>query len=323
MSGSRVVALCGGIGGAKLALGLYHALAPTALDVVVNTGDDFEHLGLAISPDVDTVLYTLAGLANPHTGWGRCDETWTFMRVLEELGGPAWFRLGDGDLALHVERTRRLAAGDGLAAIVADAASRFGVTARVLPMSDDPVRTLVDTDEGTLAFQHYFVGRRCEVPLRGIRFAGADSARVLPAVLRALAAPDTGLVVLCPSNPYLSVDPMLALPALRAALLASRAPVVAVSPIVGGDAVKGPTAKIMRELGVAVSPASVARHYAGLLAGFVLDRRDAALAVALDVPVCVADTLMSGLDSKLELARSVLAFGATLQTARCRVQAAV
>lgn len=312
MSGECVVALSGGIGGAKLALGLYHALPTQALCTVVNSADDFEPFGLHVSPDLDTMLYTLAGIDNPATGWGRRDETWTFMQVIESLGGESWFQLGDGDLALHVARTRRLAAGDPLSAIMSDVAGRWGITAKILPMSDDPVRTVVDTDQGTLPFQEYFVARRCAPQVTAIRFAGAETARPLREALTALSNTHTRAIVICPSNPYLSIDPILALPSLRAALAEAPAPVIAVTPIIGGRAVKGPTAKIMDELGLPISPSAVAAHYAGLLDGFVLDRVDAHLESEIPVPTLVTDTMMRSLDDKIRLAKSVLKFAGAL-----------
>jgi len=308
-----IVALTGGIGGAKLALGLQRVLPPDALVLVANTGDDFVHLGLHVSPDIDTVVYTLAGLVNAQTGWGRADETWTFMEALARLGGETWFRLGDGDLATHVERTRRLAAGETLSAITADLALRLGLTAKVLPMSDDPVRTRVLTADGVLDFQDYFVARRCAPVVSALEYAGAETARPSPEVLEALRSPGLEAVVVCPSNPWLSIAPILAVPGLREALQACEAPVVAVSPLVGGQAVKGPTAKIMAELGIPVSAAAVARHYAGLLDGFVLDERDAKEAERIAVPVRITDTLMQDLSDRERLARVVLEFAATLR----------
>jgi LPPG:FO 2-phospho-L-lactate transferase len=305
MAGS-VVALCGGVGGAKLALGLSRVLPGSDLTIVANTGDDFTHLGLHVSPDVDTVLYTLSGLADPVQGWGRRDETWAFMAALESLGGETWFRLGDADLALHVERTRRLAAGEPLSAIVDDVRRRFGIACAVVPMSDDPVRTRVDTVEGRLDFQHYFVKRRCEPAVRGLAYDGAVTARVPPAALAALAAPDLSAVVICPSNPMLSIEPLLALPALRAAIEACPAPVVAVSPIIGGRAVKGPTAKMMRELGVEASASAVATRYAGLIDAFVVDEADADAVMPAGITKIVARTLMSSVDDKERVARAVL-----------------
>jgi LPPG:FO 2-phospho-L-lactate transferase len=255
-----IVALSGGIGGAKLALGLSRVLEPGRLTVVANTGDDFEHLGLAISPDIDTLLYTLGGLADTDQGWGRRDETWTFMNALGALGGPTWFRLGDGDLATHVERTRRLAAGEALSSIVDDFRVRLGIGARIVPMSDDPVRTRLRTAEGWIDFQDYFVGRRCEPAVSAVAFEGVERARPHAQVLAELRDPQLRAVVICPSNPLISIDPVLAVPGLRAALAACRAPVVAVSPIIGGQAVKGPTAKMLRELGEVPDAMATARR---------------------------------------------------------------
>jgi len=313
------LALSGGIGGAKLVVGLAAVLDPARLLVVANTGDDFEHLGLHISPDIDTLVYTLAGLANPETGWGRAGETWTFMRAIEALGGETWFQLGDGDLAMHVERTRRLAAGGGLAAITQDLAIRLGVEVRIVPISDDPIRTVIDTPNGPLDFQHYFVRERCEPEVVGIRFACHETARPQPEVLAALAADALGAIVICPSNPLISVEPILAVPGVRGALEASTAPVVAVSPIIGGRAIKGPTAKMMRELGMAPSAAAVAQHYGDLLDGFVLDVEDEASADdvrALGIEALVTTTVMTNLVDRMNLARSVLEFAAALRERR-------
>jgi LPPG:FO 2-phospho-L-lactate transferase len=253
-----VLALSGGIGGAKLALGLSRVLPPEQLIVVANTGDDFEHLGLSISPDLDTLMYTLADMSDPERGWGRREETWTFMTALAALGGETWFQLGDGDLATHVERTRRLAAGDTLSHITGDFCRRIGIAARILPMSDDRVRTRVRCAEGWLDFQDYFVRRRCAPAVKELSYEGAASARPQPAFMAALADARLRAIIICPSNPYLSVDPILALPGVRAALKTCPAPVIAVSPIVGGRAVKGPTAKMMRELGRPATATAVA-----------------------------------------------------------------
>ena len=314
----RVLALCGGIGGAKLALGLMHEVAPDDLAILVNTGDDFEHLGLAVSPDVDTVTYTLAGLNNTELGWGLAGETWAFMDQLKKLGGEDWFNLGDRDLALHVERTRRLNAGESLTAITLDVACKLGVAPAIWPMSDAPVRTMLDTDEGTLAFQRYFVGRRAEPAVRAIAYRGADTARANPAVLAALADPALEAVVICPSNPWLSIAPLLALSDLRMALAATRAPVIAISPIVGGKAIKGPTAKLMGELGLPVTADAVAQFYAGLIQGYVLDETDRDLAGTVagqGMAVDVQPTVMTDLASKRALARNVLAFAERLRGA--------
>ncbi len=303
----RVVALSGGVGGAKLAHGLSRVLGPEELVVLTNTGDDFTHFGLHISPDIDTVLYTLAGLADPVRGWGRRDETWSFMAVLEQLGGESWFRLGDGDLALHVERTRQLAAGSSLTEVTDRLRLRLGVTARVLPMTDAPVRTRLATGSGWLEFQDYFVRRRCEPVVQAIEYAGAELARPPQALLAALASPDLAAVVICPSNPLLSVGPILAVAGLREALGRCAAPIIAVSPLIGGQAVKGPTAKIMRELGLEATAAAVARSYADLLDVFVVDTVDADLALPAGVRRTVAPTLMSTVADREQLARTVLA----------------
>ena len=301
-----VLALSGGVGGAKLALGLSRVLPLEELTIAANTGDDFEHLGLAISPDLDTLLYTLSGQDNPELGWGRRDETWNFMAALDRLGGATWFRLGDGDLATHVERTRRLAAGERLSSIVDDFRRRCGIAARLLPMSDDKVRTRLDTDGGWLDFQDYFVRLRCEPAVRRIEFAGAADARAHPGLLQALADPGLRAVVICPSNPFISIDPIIALPGLRAALAACRAPVVAVSPIIGGQAVKGPTAKMMRELGLSVDAAAVARRYRQFLDLYIADEADRDAVAGLDLPVVLARTLMTTLGDRERLAQIVL-----------------
>jgi len=310
----RVVALCGGIGGAKLALGLVHVIDPERLSIIVNTGDDFEHLGLNISPDLDTVVYTLSGLADRERGWGRADETWQFMQALGELGGPSWFHLGDRDMAMHVERTRALRSGVTLSSFVARAARTLGIRARILPMTDDPVQTVVETEDDRLAFQQYFVERRCAPVVHTLHFAGADRAVPAPGVLEALSAPSLRAVVICPSNPYLSIDPILAIAGIRAGLMNAAAPVVAISPIIGGHAIKGPTVKIMSELGIAATTASIAAHYQDLLDGLVIDEADADDAASLDVPAYATRTLMNDLPDRIRLAKETLAFADTLST---------
>jgi LPPG:FO 2-phospho-L-lactate transferase len=306
-SGGSVLALSGGVGGAKLALGLYRTLRPDTLTVIANTGDDFEHLGLRVSPDLDTLLYTLSGQDNLELGWGRRGETWTFMAALEALGGETWFRLGDGDLATHVERTRRLKAGESLSAIMDDFRRRLGIAARLVPMSDDPVRTRLRTPDGWLDFQDYFVRLRCAPAISAVEFAGSERARPHPDVLAALADPLLRVVVICPSNPFISIDPILAVPGIRAALRECPAPVVAVSPIIAGKAVKGPTAKMMAELGLPVDAAAVARHYRDFLDLYIADEEDRAAVAGLDMPVVVARTLMQSLADREALARTVLA----------------
>jgi LPPG:FO 2-phospho-L-lactate transferase len=308
-----VVALSGGVGGAKLALGLSRVLPADELLIVANTGDDFEHLGLCISPDIDTVMYTLAGLANQEFGWGRQDETWSFMETLAEVGGETWFRLGDRDLAVHVERTRRLRAGETLSAITADLCRRLGVGPRVLPMSDDPVRTRLRTDEGWIDFQDYFVRRRCEPVVHELAFHGAAAARAHPDFLAALAAPGLEAVVICPSNPFISIEPILAVPGVRAALTDCAAPVIAVSPIIGGRAVKGPTAKMMAELGTKPSASAVAHRYSELIDGYVVDFADMDQVAAIGPKVTLGQTMMTTLADREALARTVLGAAAVLR----------
>jgi len=262
MNRDLVVALSGGIGGAKLALGLSRIVPAENLLVVANVGDDFEHLGLHVSPDADTLMYKLAGLDNTKLGWGRRDETWSFMETLTVLGGEDWFRLGDRDLAVHVERTRRLRLGETLSAITADFCRRLGVGPRVLPATDDRLRIRLRTDDGWLDFQDYFVRLQCRPVVRELAFEGAEDARPHPDLLAGLRDERLRAVVVCPSNPFISVEPILAVQGMREALSACGAPVVAVSPIIGGRAVKGPTAKIMGELGMTPSAAAVARRSA-------------------------------------------------------------
>jgi LPPG:FO 2-phospho-L-lactate transferase len=302
----HVVALCGGVGGAKLAQGLSMALPPEELSLIVNTGDDFQHLGLSISPDLDSVIYALAGLSDPVRGWGRRDETWTFMHALKGLSGESWFQLGDGDLAMHVERTWRLAQGATLSEVTAHLCRALGIAIRVLPMSDDPVRTRVLTAEGWLEFQEYFVHQQCRPAVREFTFAGAATARAQPAALAALERRDLRAIVICPSNPFVSVEPILAVPGIRAALRQSPAPVVAVTPIIGGKAVKGPAAKMMAELRLEVSGEAVARRYADIIDGFVVDHADPVPEPLQNVRFFGAATLMTTVDDQLRLAHAVL-----------------
>jgi LPPG:FO 2-phospho-L-lactate transferase len=309
----RVVALAGGVGGAKLASGLQAALPPGCLTVIVNTGDDFEHWGLSICPDLDTVLYNLAGVNNPEMGWGRQDESWTVLAEMERYSGDSWFRIGDRDLALHLRRTEWLRMGLSLTEVSDRLRRLLGIPSAILPMCNEPVRTLVHTDEGDLPFQHYFVRRRCEPTLVDLSFVGAESATLSPEVRDALRRAD--LVVFCPSNPYVSIDPILSVPGLREMLGQIAAPKVAVSPIVGGLAIKGPAAKMMRELGEMSSPLTVVDHLGDVLDGFVMDHADAALADAVILPALVTGTVMTDLASKERLAQDVLAFAASLRHA--------
>lgn len=311
MQWTRVVALAGGVGGAKLATGLQAALPPGALTVIVNTGDDFEHWGLTICPDLDTVVYNLAGVQHPVQGWGRDQESFHVLESMSKLGGEDWFRLGDRDLAVHLRRTEWLRQGVPLSEVTDRLRRAFGILSTVLPMSDDPVRTLVHTDEGDLPFQHYFVRRRCEPVVMDLSFVGAERAHMLPAVAHALATAQA--IVFCPSNPYLSLDPILSIPGMRRRIEDAPAPKVAVSPIVGGAAIKGPAAKMMREMGQMVSPLTVTDHFAGLLDGFVMDNRDAALRDAVGMPTLVTDTFMTDAASKTRLAQTVLDFAAQLR----------
>lgn len=310
-----IVALAGGVGGAKLAKGLADVLGPDELTVVVNTGDDFEHLGLSVSPDLDTVMYTLAGINDTVRGWGLAGETWNFMAQLEALGGETWFRLGDRDLATHVQRTLRLREGNSLSQVTRALCRSLGVRHSLVPMSDDPVRTLVHSDAGVLSFQDYFVRRQAQPVVTELEFAGADRARIADEFRAALEHPALRAVVICPSNPYLSIAPMLAIPAVRSALRERRVPVVAVSPIVAGQALKGPAAKIMRELGNEPSSVAVAQSYRGLIDGLVVDHADAALAGEIEhlgVRCFVTGTVMREPGDRSRLAKQVLEFGATL-----------
>jgi LPPG:FO 2-phospho-L-lactate transferase len=303
----NVVALAGGVGGSKLVNGLVEILPTNQLTVIANTGDDFEHLGLTICPDLDTLVYTLAGLANPQTGWGRVDETWRFLETLKALGGPTWFQLGDRDLALHHERTRRLKEGQSLSEVTMHVCQAFDISVTLLPMSDHPVRTIVDTDDGELAFQDYFVARRCKPRVRGFRFAGVETATPAPGVIQALSTTD--LVILCPSNPWVSLDPILAVKGIRDAV--AEKPVVGVSPIVGGKAIKGPAAKMYSELDIQPSALTIVEHFRDLLNGMVIDTQDEHLAPdiqALDIQVCVTNTIMMNMQDRLRLAEEVLDF---------------
>ncbi|MBI3762689.1 MAG: 2-phospho-L-lactate transferase [Chloroflexi bacterium] len=306
---ASMVALAGGVGGAKLAHGLAQILEPEQLTVVVNTADDFQHLGLAISPDLDTVMYTLAGIANPETGWGIRGDTFEFLGALGRLGGEAWFRLGDRDLATHVERSRRLWAGESLTQITRELSRSLGVGPTILPMTDEWVRTIVETDEGDLEFQDYFVRRHCEPRVTGFHFKGLDDANPTREVMNVLEAADA--IIICPSNPFVSVDPILNLAGVRDGVGRGGRPVVAVSPIVGGQAIKGPAAKMLAELDYSVSALAVAEHYRGLITGFVLDNVDAALAPEIesgDLRVLVTDTVMKSDADRARLAREVVDF---------------
>lgn len=311
-NGAKCIAISGGVGGAKLALGLAHRLDGPDLTVVANTGDDFRHLGFDISPDLDTVMYTLADLANKDLGWGQAGETWQFLAALEKLGGETWFRLGDRDLATHTLRSQMLAAGKTLSEVTKHLCEALGIKPGLVPMSDDPVRTIVTTAGGEkLGFQQYFVRDRCVPVVTGFEFEGIASARPALLFIQALEARDLSAVVICPSNPFVSVDPVLHLAGIREAMQRSPAPVIAVSPIVGGEAIKGPAAKMMKELGMPTTAAAVAKHYKGRIDGFVLDQRDAALQSEVEdmgMKTLVVNTMMITLEDRIALADAVLGF---------------
>jgi LPPG:FO 2-phospho-L-lactate transferase len=309
-----IVALAGGVGGAKLAQGLYQVLPPDTLTIIGNTGDDLELWGLHISPDLDTVMYTLAGRANPVTGWGLTDETWSALAMMETYGQEGWFRIGDRDLATHLIRTRLLQEGHTLTGVTGDLMTGLDVHARLLPMTNDRVRTLVDTDVGRLPFQVYFVQRRQQDTVLGGIFEGADAANVTPEVTRAI--DDADAIIICPSNPIVSIGPILAVPLLRDLLDESPAPKIAVSPIVGGKALRGPADKMLTSLGHESSALGVARLYQGLAQGFVIDEVDAALQPAieaLNMRVLITQTVMQTDADRARLAADVLAFTRTLE----------
>jgi len=313
--GKRVLALSGGVGGAKLALGLSRLLTPRQLTIACNTGDDFEHLGLRICPDLDTVMYTLAGRNNTELGWGLAGESWRVLDSLGQLGGDTWFRLGDMDIATHLARSEWLRRGESLSAVTRRLCAALGVAHPLLPMSDDAVGTVVHSDQGALSFQHYFVREQCRPAVRGFEFQGIETARPQSELMALLGGDELAAVVICPSNPFVSVDPILKVPGVRAALRATRAPVIAVSPIVGGIAIKGPTAKMMAELDMPSSAAAVAEHYGDLLDGFVIDETDAEQAEAIarsGVAVRIAQTVMKTLDDRIMLAAETLRFAAAI-----------
>ena len=318
----RVLALSGGVGGAKLARGLAAILPPEDLVVVANTGDDFEHLGLHISPDIDSIAYALAGVNDAARGWGRANETWNVLEALRSLGGPDWFQLGDRDLALHLLRAERLSRGDTLSQATAFVTRRLGIGHAIAPMSDQPVRTMVATPSGELPFQQYFVAEKCAPRVLGFRFDGAASARPSGAFAAALASRRLECVVVCPSNPFISIDPILAIPGVHDALREPRVPVIAVSPIVGGKAIKGPAAKMMAELGAEASATGIARHYAGLVDGLIVDSCDASSAPAiraLGIEVRATRTVMADEGVARALAETALDFAASFGRVEARV----
>lgn len=308
MSGQPVVVLAGGVGAARFLDGLVRVVDPADVVAIVNVGDDMEWCGLHVSPDIDTVCYTLSGQVNPETGWGLDGDTQSALTRARELGGPGWFTVGDRDLGLHLARTARLAAGEPLSAITADVARAFGLACRVLPATDDRLRTMVQTEDGEIAFQEYFVQRRQRDTVRGLRFEGAETAAPAPGVREAI--DEARAIVIAPSNPFLSIGPLLAVPGLRDSLITSGAPIAAISPIVGGRAIKGPAAAILASLGHDVSAEGVARLYADMGDVFVLDQEDAELAVSIGnetgLRCVVTDTVMRDVATKESLARATL-----------------
>ncbi len=303
----RVTVLAGGVGGARFTRGLLAFMPAADVTIVGNVGDDLEHWGLSISPDLDTLLYTLTGRIHPEQGWGVAGDTREAMAVVTELGGADWFILGDRDIGLHLVRSERLRAGEPLSAVTADLAQRFGLAARLLPASDDPVRTRIVTRGGELAFQEWLVGRRAADPVRAVRFDGVPGARPAPGVLAAIEGADR--IVLAPSNPFVSLDPILAVDGVREAVAARRDDVVAITPMVGARAVKGPLAAMLETLGHEVSAVGVAGVLAPLAAGFVLDSADANRAAdvrALGLRTLCVPTLMHDPAVAAALARAAL-----------------
>lgn len=301
----NIAALAGGVGGARLADGLAQVLQPENLTIIVNTGDDFTHLGLRISPDLDTVCYTLAGLANPETGWGQQNESWRVFEILKRMGLPDWFQLGDTDLATHLYRTFLLAEGQPLSKITYDLCEVWGIKTKVLPMSDDIIQTWVYTDEGDLPFQEYFVHRRCQPIVRGFKFEGVEKSRPALGVLEAIEHCDA--VVICPSNPWVSIDPILSMPNIKPALRMH--PVYAVSPIIGKETVKGPAAKMFSELGIRPSALAVAQHYADFVDYLAINKSDESMVHdinKLGVQTLVTDILMHDVADRGRLARELI-----------------
>jgi LPPG:FO 2-phospho-L-lactate transferase len=306
-----IMALAGGVGGARMANGLAACLPPEDLLVVVNVGDDFEHLGLPISPDLDTVCYTLAGLNDRERGWGLAGESWNFMAAIRELGGEDWFNLGDRDLATHILR-RTLLETQSLSEVTRHICERLGIVHRIVAATDDRLRSIVHSDEGTLAFQDYFVGRRAEPAFRSIDFDGAEAARPSPAFAAALDDPDLEAIILCPSNPVLSIAPILAIGDVRDRLRRSPAPVLAISPFIGGEAIKGPAAKIFNELNIPCSPQGLISCLGDVVDALVIDHADAESS-GTGLPTLATDTLMRDDAGQKRLASEVLAFARSVR----------
>ena len=307
----KIIALSGGVGGAKLAVGLTKVLNKDELLIVANTADDFTHLGLRICPDLDTVMYNLAGIQNTQQGWGVEGETWQFMQQLGKLGGENWFLLGDKDLATHTVRTQLLQQGENLTDISRQLFKQLGVAANVVPMCNEPVSTQLQTDEGMLAFQDYFVRRRCEPVVNSYQFSGIEQATIQSDFAAGLEDETLAAVIICPSNPFVSVEPILSVPTVRAALKKISAPIIAVSPIIGGQALKGPAAKMMAELRMSPSALAVAEYYSDLIDGFVIDSVDAHLQSeieALGIKCLVAQSVMKTQQDKIDLANICIEF---------------
>jgi LPPG:FO 2-phospho-L-lactate transferase len=305
----KVTVLSGGVGGARFVQGLLDAVDPEGVTVIGNVGDDLEVFGLHVSPDVDTLLYTLGGVADEERGWGRGGETWNALKVAGELGADTWFQLGDRDIGLHLARAQALQRGEPLSAITQRFAHALGIGARILPATDDRLRTWIQTDDGELTFQDWFVRRRHEPEVLGVRFEGAESARPAPGVLEALR--EAHLIVIAPSNPFVSIGPILAVEEIRAAIASRRAPAVAVSPLIGGKAVKGPADRMMSRLAGGTGPLQVARRYEGLIDALVYDEADGE--VELDVRPIVTQTLMTDAGSRRRLAEAALDAAAALR----------
>ena len=314
-SGKKYLALSGGVGGAKLAVGLAQLLSPEQLTIVCNTGDDFDHYGLRICPDLDSVMYALAGRNNEQQGWGLADESWRVLDQLGAIGGETWFRLGDLDIATHLLRSDCLRRGESLSTVTKKLCAGFGVQHHLVPMSDDPVATIVETANGDLSFQHYFVRQQCKPTVCGFYFRGIEQAKPHSDLLQPLLNDTIDAVIICPSNPFVSIDPILQLPGVRAALQNTSVPVIAVSPIVGGKALKGQAAKMLRELNYASSALAVAEYYRDILDVFVIDHADAdqiSAIAELDIAVHATTSVMRSLDDRVRLAGEVLQFASVL-----------
>ncbi len=317
LSGVKYLALSGGVGGAKLALGISNHIDPETLAIAANVGDDFEYLGLNICPDIDTLTYTLAGLNNPKTGWGRSRDTFNFMKAVKSFNAEAWFQLGDQDLALHILRTQRLRSGEKLSSITRQICNVLGVKAHIIPASDDPIKTKIETINGNFALQHYFVRENCQPKVTGFKYEGSNKALAKSLILEKILDIILKAVILCPSKPYISIDPILAIRDFKQALKQCKAPIVAVSPVVGRHSLKGPTAKMMEELGYEVNAHTIACHYGDIIDGIVIDSSDFALERSIEdegIRTCVVPTIMISEQDKIRLAQDTLNFAATFSS---------